>query len=95
MTVNLSVTAQGTLDPSHDENPAIKTVVTATIQPVVKIVIENGKVISKTISPSSGGWGASGYKQTSVNNYTGGVRVVSTVQSVSITSVTWAPKTKN
>ena len=95
MTVNLSVTAQGTLDPSHEENPAIKTVVTATIQPVITIVIENGKVINKTISPSSGGRGASGYKQTSVNNYTGGVRVVSTVQSVSITSVTWAPKAKN
>ena len=89
----MSVTAQATRDPHAYDNPALKKVVTATINPVVTIVIEKGVVISNTITPSSGGYGASNYAQTSDPN--GGVRVVSTVKSVSITSVTWTPKVDN
>ena len=61
---------------------------------MLTIVIEKGVVISKTITPSSGGWGASGYSITGTG-YSQGVRFVATVQSVSITSVTWTPKTEN
>ena len=61
---------------------------------MVTIVLENGVVKDKTILPTSGGWGATGYSQTSVTGYSGGFRTIAQVQSVSITSVTWTPKTK-
>ena len=90
LTINLSVQAKATRDPHAYDNPGLTAVVYATISPVVTIVIENGVIVDKTISPTSGGWGTSGYAQTSDPN--GGVRVVSQVSNVSITSVTWTPK---
>ena len=90
LTINMSVKVKGEIDANNSTH--WYQTVNSTFSPVLTVEIESGVVVSKTLSPSSGGWCATGYVEYSSPRYGCGIRSVSQVESISITSVTWTSK---